>query len=746
MDEITSLNIIYHKHRQILKQRLFTYKQANDTKAIKILRQRYPWLDKSTGYRCKIVDIFKTILPNIKENFTTEDIKYIFIQLISKIRGIYKHTQAEKTAICNIRMIQSISLNKLVIAVTKNTLFANEQWTSRLISKIKSLYPSERLDQRIMVISSEKNDLKGNATHCKNISEAYMLISKNFTYQIIFVCSNKRRLTDILELLESYKSISPTLKKPIEIYHDEAHNREDGVPSKRVLVENIILDDDVEVYIPITASNETLVEKNNPLWGMVNLEKNAINYTNFSKIKSTSPNYSSIQDSNFLYLEDIEKQDNYQQYHISEYDIDDFISLDNFNYCGWDINKKQEDINRRRKLEFCRFMKDERRSLNIGMNLLDNIININNGKLFVKDMMSFHLITTPCRCIFTYTLMKHAINQPYNPILIGLYRSSITVMYHSVDGGLKTYQHVPNMDQISQELNMKIEQLLKEIVKQGDTIERPIIIMGNYKPTGESITFVNYKYGTLKSITILPRFQNNTPEDDYQNYSRGNYMDTLFKKNNPSFIQPPKWMIGCQQTINNAVRYEKINDLRINNLQISTQAGHQIQEICFNGISDNKCENIAIPIKLRIHDLDDPTIQEIFTLLNKSWRSTQDKANILRLIIYSSKKRVIEINDKTNKFNDTYKLMDVRSYRKTSSEVLEMKKLTCRRENKKYVPPEDNYRFSSYNTNHEIETPYLNHKDKIKANQCELLCALDNYTDSTGFINWKHTMWLSYKY
>ena len=517
-----------------------------------------------------------------------------------------------------------------------------------------------------------------------------------------------------------------------------------------MLVENIILDDDVEVYIPITASNETLVDKNNPLWALVNLEKNAINYTNFSKIKSTSLNYSSIQDANLLYLEDIEKQDNYQQYHISEYDTDDFISLDNFNYCGWDENKKQQDINRRRKLGFSWFMKDEQRSLNIGMNLLDNIININNvnnGKLFVKDMMSFHLITTPCRCIFTYTLMKHAINQPYNPILIGLYRSSITVMYLSVDGDLKTYQYVPNMDQISQELNMKIEQLLKEIVKQGDTIERPIIIMGNYKPTGESITFVNYKYGTLKSITILPRFQNNTPEDDYQNYSRGNYMDTLFKKNNHSFIQPPKWIIGCRQTINNAVRYEKINDLRINNLQIFAEDGHQSQDIYFNGSSDNKCENIAIPIKLHINDQDDQTIQEIFTLLNKSHkRSTQDKANILRLIIYSSEKGVIDIIDKTSKFNDTYVLIDIRSYRKTLPETLEMRKRTCQRKNKKYVPPEDNYRFSSYKNNYEIGAPYLNNKDKIKTNQCELLCALDHYTDSTGFRNWKHTMWLSYKY
>ena len=42
-----------------------------------------------------------------------------------------------------------------------------------------------------MIISSKKNDLNGNATHCKNLDVAWGFLKKENNYKIIFICSNK---------------------------------------------------------------------------------------------------------------------------------------------------------------------------------------------------------------------------------------------------------------------------------------------------------------------------------------------------------------------------------------------------------------------------------------------------------------------------------------------------------------------------------------------------------------------------
>ncbi len=65
-------------------------------------------------------------------------------------------------------------------------------------------------------------------------------------------------------------------------------------------------------------------------------------------------------------------------------------------------------------------------------------------------------------------------------------------------------------------------------------INRPFIIIGNYIPTGESLSFVNYKYGTIKSVI---RLISTNMEEDYQTACRGNYMTTKFEEADPDWTK-----------------------------------------------------------------------------------------------------------------------------------------------------------------------------------------------------------------
>ena len=526
-------NSFIEKYKKIKK----TDKHQSEAYATK-----YPWVKrKKTNY----LPFIHEILPiYISEYSNTIDID-IFIEnyIQPKIQGKYKHGQTCKTGLCNIQINNSIINNELSINFTKNTLLANEQWTSRFIKELKKINPTIEPKKTIIVISSKKNDLNGNATHCKKLSDALALYLAHDTFRCIFVCSNKKRFEDIVGFLDAYNNFSIDKQIPITIQIDEAHNTEDGIPSKRVYCEYILCHPKVKLLSPVTASIGDIVCHESPCWNLINLEYYAIDYRHVCAIKSSSENYSSLHDAHQISFEEYEENPNWIHYNIREFNKDLFIEAHKEGIQQM-ISKLQaegkesdeikkiidDDINRRRQMEFCIFMNGEIKAFNQGLNLLDNYYTFtyNGGEItehiILRNVQHLYLITTPNRVVFTIQLMKYAAQKEYNPICIGLYRSKINILYY--ENGEKINREWNNETNQGQ-FNETINEIIEDIEQKGHNTKRPFILFGNYKPTGESITMVNYKYGTLRMVAILPGISQ-TPEKDYQNYLRSCWGETMY--------------------------------------------------------------------------------------------------------------------------------------------------------------------------------------------------------------------------
>ena len=125
--------------------------------------------------------------------------------------------------------------------------------------------------------------------------------------------------------------------------------------------------------MPCTASNNSLHCEDNPLWNKNNLEKYALDYTSFDKTKSSDSNYSSTQDAKQISLEELSKHPHWKIYDIKEVSRKVFMDVTP-KYKGKDIDeltdKDIDDIDRRRKLEFCKFMENdkEKEAMKNGLN------------------------------------------------------------------------------------------------------------------------------------------------------------------------------------------------------------------------------------------------------------------------------------------------------------------------------------------------------------------------------------------
>jgi len=730
----------------IINQQYEIYKKDKNPKVKDGYIKMYPFLKRKS----KLPFVYEIIQwAQIKEKFSWDNHIRPLLEnnLIPKLTGIYKHGQTEKTGLCNKRIIQNMKLDKFTIAVTKNTLDAKNQWEERFIKMAKEEFPNTPTKDLVLLLSSKKNDLKGNADHCSNISE---VITKILTgkFKVLFMCSNNKRFQDILTLITAYGEMSTEKQMPIEIQDDEAHNREEGIPSKREYIEHIILDPNVETFVPVTASYDTICDEKNPLWFKSNLDYYAINYTYHSNTLSTSENYSSISDATQLSFESMMHHPKFKQYGITEFDKETFNEADNFDYSKWPKEEIEDDKLRRRQLEFCMFMKLEKDACNFGMNYLDNYMKFTYSledtviitPVILSDILNFHIITTPHRVALTLFLIKYALQKEYKPICIGLYRSQIHIRYNNKHGQIinKKYSELSE-SATGEELNNKLNNVLIDLKEKGESINRPILIFGNYKPTGESITFVNYKYGTIRSVVSLPNSAQSR-EMDYQNLLRCCYMDTKFKEYDPQFVHPLKWIIGYQKNINNALSYEKQNDVRIHEMESGNTTNVLIPLLQPQRQEIVNIDTISVPIRFTIEDTDNDSYKELINILRKGTRSEFDKGYMLILmnnLITDSSALYI---DHTGKFNFmTYKVKDVRTWKMHTEEEIKMRVL----EGKK--PFEADYRFKEYDSAHKLKNPYINNKSNINANECEILVAYDKYVYES-FTNNKTCIWISYKY
>ena len=122
--------------------------------SIQSIRNRYNTLQQNTNWQlCKEYSnkftflkkkescpTYNCILDIIKESFDEEQLKIITEHYGSKIQGLYKHGQTNKTALSNNNVLHSVlNLQSISICITKNVLESQEQWISRLLHLLKKI-------------------------------------------------------------------------------------------------------------------------------------------------------------------------------------------------------------------------------------------------------------------------------------------------------------------------------------------------------------------------------------------------------------------------------------------------------------------------------------------------------------------------------------------------------------------------------------------------------------------------------
>tara|TARA_Y100000389_G_C17446758_1_gene512103 strand:+ start:98 stop:2380 length:2283 start_codon:yes stop_codon:yes gene_type:complete len=726
------------------------YKDKPEDKGkLNLLKVKYPHLKrlkkltKRTDIsKCKAF-IYELLNHGLITDLFTEDEKRVINEYcIRKIRGLYKHAQAWKTGICNKQIIISFSeKNTISLCVTKNTLEANDQWLIRLFKELNSRFPRVSLREKIMIISSRKNNLEGNATHCKSISEAWMLLSKRNNFRIIFMCSNKMRIQNISEITELFKSLKDDMMKNLRIIHDEAHNSKEGIPPFRDLIENIVAQNNVLSYQPVTASNNTIHldgDDCNPLWNRENLENNAINFTEFDNTKSTDPRYSSCSDAIPISLTKLSEKESWKDYGITEVSRELFMSVTE-EYIGKSEDNLTEeelnDVDRRRKLEFCQFMKfdQEIAAVNNALNIL-NFNEILGFEYFVKSKPNIHIIQTPRRKVITRLISERALTMEYNPIVLAVYGNQGD-KYHLFIRGTP----VKCVDKImgEGEFNEKLDRLFNSLSRDGVNLACPFIIIGNYNPTGESLSFVHVHYGVVRGVAKLI---STNAEEDYQTACRGNYMNTKFKEADSNWENPVKYLIGEDMFIENSLSYEMENDARIDYLdsQEYKESVHNIVLPVVNPVNDEDAGGtISIPVKIVIEDINHPSIQELLNIADIKRKNEADKSYFTQLLKICIENEDIDcyIEDKSHRL-DLCKmtLKDFRTYTQ-----------------KEEGPKKGSWKFKNYQEHFEVGTPFMNNKNNHEQGDFEILIPRDRYVlrdDKNHIIekNSKSIWWIGYKY
>ena len=756
---------------------------------IKYLKQKYPHSIRSSKIlKKKIKDKkFNEIHPpyiyellnyyDTHNEFNQHEKEIIYKYYCNKITSIFKHAQAQKTAICNIKIIDGfLKPSTLSICIAKNNLEAMPQWIERLLMELKDRFPTIKLEDQIMVISSKKNTLRGNATHCKNVDSAIVNLVTSNSIKIIFVCSNKSRITDVLNLCKSFNHLKDSSRKNIQILHDEAHNDKEGIPPYRDFIEHIILQPNILAYIPVSASPDPIYDDKNNLWLKENLENKVINYTEFSDIKSDDPDYSSCANAEPICFESLHNFKNHKINKLDEetyreaYDtvlapIDTYTEDDCLNYLSKAIDNfeaykiisenelltpkihknlieneklfhtysidqvrnliKLYTIEKGITLNYCCFMENykEIEAVNNGLNFLD--LNSSGRYIFIPDEFNLHIISTPCRTIITRYLAKEAIKKDYKPIVLAIYGSK----YHLFYDGNEIIIDPTSTIMKSGQFNDKLYNLIEHLKSKNININRPFIIIGNYSPTGESITFVNYNYGTVRANC---RLISTDASSDYQEGARSNYITKKFKENDKDWKSPIKYLVGPESYIRNCLAIEKENDERIDMLKNRSDDTSETDTHVFNNITSNKNANTlqcSIPVKITINDRDHIEVQKLIAIINKPRKSKEDKENFLNILLKCAEDPYIDVtlDDKTGKLsNEGFTIKDFRTYRKKE-------KIT-----------KSSWKFKNYDANYNINMSFINDTQNIGKHECDLLTCLDDYLEE--FINFKKTWWLSYKY
>lgn len=693
----------------------------HDKGALRLFKQKYTFFEKNNLNRRQYIHkLFK-----YQQFHQFRDIskfrEYLFRHLRRKIRGIYKHAQSGKTEICCEKILSDLRQNLLTIAITKNSLLANKQFTTRFVKCMKSRFglTSKDLKKAVIVISSEKNDLDGNATHCKNFEEAWCEIYKNQNrYSVIFVCANSTRIDDVTRLLDNFECplFDKTFRKDIVIQYDEAHNTLSGIPVCRELIENMLMYDFVKEIVPISSSKNTLDQESNPLWMKEVLEENRIDFRNEelvdSLVTSTSEHYSSFADYWKVCYED----------HFSTTkEYDNHISIETFNRVYPAPTKKKYTVHG--KIDAFPTMANlgnETIAVNSAKQILENEtfsydrvygpdIRECNEPQFLKDTFNLHIMITPCRVLITRYIMEYAVIQSYQPVVLALYGSAFHFMY--VDKKTGYIVKSPNEGKPVDKKNVKEfnDQILDFLTERG-LLDRPVILMGNYLTLGESNTFVHNGYGYIRSVSRLPGCPLSI-EQDYQYSLRGCFLLKRFEGLKKENII--KFIIAPQSCITNAEYYEGLNDQLVTNERDVSDTGESSAP-AIDYVPHIAEPTSYIPVKYVLVDPHDSISVDIEAIKMKPRRKSEDKEKVMALLQAGIAKGIIDVIDHNLPPIEPskYILTEFRCYTKPSEED---------EDEEKRVAKNDNWRFKSYHDHIDQKQPFDN--GELTTGQCGLYCS-----------------------
>jgi len=696
----------------------------NNTSQLKLFKKKFPYIKNKHSF-CEIYKLFE--YPEFIEFKLIKE--YIFENCSRKIRGFFKHGQSAKTEISCIKIMKDIMNNIITFCITKNTLLANKQFTSRLIKLLKAA-GFTNLKEFIIVISSQFNDLDGNATHCKDLYDAWSKICNNKNnYMVVFVCANSTRINDICNLLSNYTQ--PTFNqvyiKKVVIQYDEAHNFMSGIPVCRGACENMLLYDFVLAFIPITASNKTIFDEYNPIWFKDNINKNKLNYINKdlakSCIKSDDESYSSIIDACFIDTELLNKKV-----------YDNTIKRELFNK-----HYPNESYERKGRVNSCPILLcgDEELALNCAKEILDNPeyeyenydnddIEVCTEKIFQKCISNFHIMIVPRRTVITEMIMEYAAIRDYYPITIGLYGGKIHYRYKNLVNG-KLYINKPCGIQFDD--SKEFNEILNDFLIKKGLKNRPVIIIGNYQTVGESNTFVNSDYGYIRSVSVLSGCIL-TPEQHYQFILRLCFLFERF--NGLKKLDVTKFIIGNKKSYDDAIEYEKLNDNIIQELIDNPEQS----EISFDYRNSSSSSGLAssvnsqlittnrysVPVKFTIEDIDCEYVVEIRKIMKIDNRTLENKKLFMEYLIKALiESSVIKYDNNVEKIIlENYILTEFRCYKDGLDPV--------------------NYRFNGYYDRWVMSEPYKN--GELNTGECSICCCLKKHTSDNGHITNQNTFYL----
>jgi hypothetical protein len=333
--------------------------------------------------------------------------------------------------------------------------------------------------------------------------------------------------------------------------------------------------------------------------------------------------------------------------------------------------------------------------------------------------------------------MKYAASQSYEPDTIGIFGGLIHYRYKEANRihlGSWDCAGCDDTNIGAREFNDK----LYEFLRSCQLLRRCVIIFGNYQAVGESNTFVNSKYGYLRSAILLPGCKL-TPEQRYQFYLRCCFIMDRFNTDISKLDKKDvtKFIIGTNDSIKDAETYETQNDDLVQDLIDNPENTDDIVFDCSSnpittsgGGGTISVTRRSIPVQFKIEDNDNENVVALVEIMKKeNGRTEDDKAGFMTNLIAAIESfSVILVDHNKPRINlSLYVLKEFRCFKTGNIE--------------------SSYRFKNYRDHFEQKMPYKN--GDIKKNECEIHCCVNKYileVGQTKFINNPNTFYMTFAY